>query len=343
MKVEKWFGAAVIAAALASSSGPAGAGQNGAPAGAVAAAHRDAPTISHALKPSKVYEGAGFVSSGVALRNRGSGIIGISGVTGPVKAGWLYWAVITSGKPTAANTSVTLGSFYPAVGATVTLTGSIVGSGESPGWGPSAAVVSVFRAAVPANLFAKGHGNGLFQVTLKKGASGLTNGADPFAAGNVVLPLMEGASLVVVGKGASTVAIYDSGLAGQTFGASLGLAYTLILPINASGSSSVLFDEIGADGQMFFNDAPNTGFSTKTTAINNSAIAGPSAPDVIPDWDGLSGLPLPQLWDDTAHDVTTAAGKGGKSMNISITGGTSGGFTDALVPVANIVAIAQAD
>ena len=59
------------------------------------------------------------------------------------------------------------------------LTGTAVSKGPSPCW--LGDTTTIFRAAVPTSLFAAGAGNGLFQLTLQSGASGLTDNSDPFA------------------------------------------------------------------------------------------------------------------------------------------------------------------
>jgi hypothetical protein len=348
MRLERKLGAAGIAAALTLAANAANADQPGWGTSAAAsnAAVLAGPAAGSSVSPSQTYKNAHFASGGVALRNRGGGTIVVSGVAGPVKAAWLYWGVITQGAPKKANETVTLSAFFPGPSSsTVKLKGSSVGKGPSPCWLGN--TTTIFRAAVPTSLFAAGAGNGLFQLTLQSGASGLTDNSDPFAiVGGTInspLPEMEGASLVVIGAGSSTVAIYDKGFAGQMFANSSGLSYSLKLPVSAASAASVLFDEIGADGQIYVTDlVPDSGLASKVTAINTTPIAGGSAADPIPDWDGLSGVPLPLLWDDTEHDVTAAAKSGGSSMAVSITLGsssTANNPSDCVVTVANVVEI----
>ena len=137
--------------------------------------------------------------------------------------------------------------------------------------------------------------------------------------------------------------MYDNGFAGQMLSTPSGLSYSLKLPVSAARASSVLFDEIGADGQIYVTDlVPDSGLSTKVTTNNTPPIAGGTATDPIPDWDGLTGVPLPLLWDDTIHDVTAAAKSGGSTMGVSITLGsstTANNPSDCVVTVANIVEI----
>jgi len=269
----------------------------------------------------------------VALRNRGGGGIEVSGVLGPVKAAYLYWAVIVNGAIPPAVQSIKLARVLPTVAAPVTLTGTIIRTGLSPCWprpvlagGP----IVVFRASVPLTL---ANGNGFYSVTLNPGASGLTDGEDPWN-GNIKFPLFEGASLVIVGTGTSTVAIFDKGLAGNSFNANPGISYTLNLPAAVRGSP-VLFDNIGADGQRGTSRLDDPGLSSETTLLNFVNIAGPGSNANDSDWNGNSGLPLPQLWDDVGHEVTAAVPIGTTRLNFNVSSSFS--TWDCLTPVANVV------
>jgi hypothetical protein len=191
------------------------------------------------------YTSAQYSSGGVGLRNRGTGGISITGVVTPVKAAFLYWAVITTGAAKAPDTQLKIQRLFPTpVSAITTITGTLIGTGGSPCW--SGNTISVYRAVVPNSLAT---GNGSYQVTLMPGAGGSTAGGDPWV-GTPVLPLFEGASLVIVGSGPSDsrVVIYDSGLAGKTFAGNPGLSYSLTLPAATTGTLTLL-DSIGADGQ----------------------------------------------------------------------------------------------
>ena len=339
MKLERKIGALAVAALLAmvSASTSAEPGQNGNHKGSghLAAKRTTIPSTEGGIVASQVYNNAHFVSNGIALRNRGGGAFIMSGVTGPVKAAWLYWAVITQGAPKAKNKSVTLARFFPTPGSPVTLKGNAVGTGPTPCW--LGDTTTVFRAQVPNSMFSSGGGNGLFALVLKPGASGLTDNSDPFV--NSPLPEMEGATLVVVGTGTGTVALYDQNLAGQVFASDEGLSYTLLLPITATNANSVLFSEIGGDGQVFNGDNNfDPGEANKVTSINGNPVAGFTAPDPIPDWDGIAGVPIPQLWDTATHDVTSAAS--GTSLAISIDGAQNeSNAGDCLLTVANVVEI----
>jgi hypothetical protein len=271
---------------------------------------------------------SGYGTGGVALRNRKTGNIGINGVIQPVRAAFMYWAAITEGPAPAADKSIQVQRLFPAPASGVTtLAGTLLGTGASPCWPGN--TISVFRAPIPLGVAT---GNGSYQVTILPGAGGSTNGADPWVS--AVLPLFEGASIVLVGSGSGTVAIYDSGLAGHTFFGNPGLTYTLNLPSPAPGTQT-LFDNIGADGQHGTSRTAVAGYSNEATTINSVRIAGPGSPYVDSDWNGSSGFPLPQLWDDTGHDITAATPRGTTSLNVAIR--NSGTAYDCLTTVANVV------
>jgi len=61
-------------------------------------------------------------------------------------------------------------------------------------------------------------------------------------------------------------------------------------------------------------------------------IAGPgSALNLTGDWNGSSGFPLPQLWDDTGHQFPSS---GASTLNITFDGANQ---NDCLTGVANVV------
>jgi hypothetical protein len=294
-----------------------------------------APTA--AISAVETYKSAQYSSGGVGLRNLGTGTLHISGVVTPVKAAFLYWAVITNGAAPAAAKSAKLTQTFPA-GKSETVTGTLLGTGASPCWPGN--TISVFRATVPVGDVS---GNGSYQVAFASGASGSVKGQDPWLADT--LPLLEGASLVVVGSGTGTVYVFDNGLAGKTFGNHTNpetFSYTLSLP-TATNGGQVLFESIGADGQIgtsrtagnVANDQPY--LAAKAVQINGDLISGPFSATYIDfdsDWNGNAAAPLPRLWDDVGHDITAAAPDGTKSLSTAITT-----YGDCLTPVANVVAV----
>jgi hypothetical protein len=178
-------------------------------------------------------------------------------------------------------------------------------------------------------------GNGSYQITLEPGASGTTGGADPWVS--ATLPLFEGASLVVVGKGSATVTLYDTNLAGHTFASNTGITYTLELPTAAPGTET-LFDNIGADGQHGVSRTAASRYAEKYTHINSTLISGPYSTYEDSDWTGSAGLPIPQLWDDTGHDITAAVPKGTQTLNVDFSGPSNSEY-DCLTTVANVVSV----
>jgi hypothetical protein len=283
------------------------------------------------IKPSLRFTASTYATGGVALRNRGAGNISVSGLPGATTAAFLYWSVITpTAAVPAAAANVQIQRLFPGASAPVVVPGVRVGAGPGPCW-LAGSTVTVFRAAVP---LAVATGNGSYQLTILPGGTGLANGANPWAA-PLVTPAWEGASLVLIGRGAGTVSIFDVGLSGRTFVAPF--KYSLNLPVATVAGRTVLFDNIGADGQHGFGrDDFNVGIADETTTIGVLPIAGPGSNYNDSDWNGSSGLPLPELWDDTGHDITTAVPPGTNVLNISITQG-GGGILDCLVPVANVL------
>lgn len=271
------------------------------------------------------FTAAQYATAGGGLRNRGSVAFSISGVVTPVKAAFLYWAVIDNGPAKPGESTVKLKRLSPGPTQMADLTGTVVGKGPSPCWGGTAIVV--YKAPVPTALASD---NGSYEVVLSPGAVGLTDGSDPFV-GPVKFPLWDGASLVMVGTGAKRVTLFDTGLAGATFKTSL--RYSLQLP--AVASSPVLFDSIGADGQIGSGRKAVRGLPGKTTTINGYFVAGPRSFRGDSDWDGLSAQPLPQLWDDAGHDITPAA-QGLRTLNVAITP-ENGPVSDCATPIANVV------
>jgi hypothetical protein len=291
---------------------------------------RKAPTSIGPVNPFLVVSSAQYGSGGVALRNRGTGAIHVSGVIAPVKVAYIYWSVlINAAGVIPAMTTVTLQRLFPPpAAAPVVLNGVLLKVGADPCWGSAGA--AVFRAPVP---IAVASGNGLYQITLNAGASGLTNGADPWV-GAPVFPLFEGASLVIVGTGTGNVAIYDVPLASTEWDMANPLNYALTLPAAATGTLT-LWDNIGDDGQIGTSRTAVPGISLETTTINAVAISGGAgALDNDSDGNGSSGYPLPQLWDDTGHDITKATPAGTAALNVAF---ASNG--DCLNAIANVVEV----
>jgi hypothetical protein len=298
----------------------------------------DAVTVSvPIIKPSVLEGKASYATGGVSLRNRGAGNISVSGLVGPPRVTFIYWAVISLGATPPPAKSIEIQRLNPAPASpAAVLNGAAIGVGPAPCWGPQGSVITVFRAVVPPAIST---GNGSYQVTLLKGAGGLVNGADPWL-GVPVLPLFEGASLVMIGNGVGTVSVYDIGFSGKTFAPNPNpFNYVLALPVRPSGKR-MLLDNIGADGQHVSTTSrlDVTSLSDETTTINGFPIAGPGSDYVDSDWNGSSGLPLPELWDDTGHNITIVSqDAAGAPANLNISIHSALAPADCLTPVANVV------
>lgn len=284
-----------------------------------------ATVAAPAAAAANTYQRAQYSTGGTGLRNRASGGITISGVVPPVKAAFLYWAVIDNGAAKASEASVTIRRVLPTPERSLTLQGKAVGSGVSPCWGGTG--ITVYKTTVPPVL---ANGNGSYKIILGKGSYGSGDGGDPWTP-PVAFPLWDGASLVVVGTGTSRVSIFDKGLSGSTYKGALSYS----LPLAAAAGGAVLFEDITADGQIGVSRLAQAGIPAKTTYINGVAIAGPGSTARDSDYDGSSGLPLPLLWDDVGRDVTSAA-SGRRTLEVSIIS-QSGIANDCNTPVANIV------
>ena len=283
------------------------------------------------IQPFRVFKNASYGTGGVALRNRGAGGISISGVFAPVQAAYVYWAVL---QPNAAASRILVKRLFPGAAGPANLPGVVVGVGPAPCPWPGANI-TVFRAQIPLGIAV---GNGLYEVSLLAGAAGAVNGSDPWIP-PIALPLWDGASIVMVGAPSPVappglVSIYDRGLAGNTFVSGGGLAYNLILPVPTPGKRT-LIDNIGADGKHTFGASRLAvpAFTSETTTIGGPAFSGPGSVYWDSDWNGSSGLPVPELWDDTGHDITAL---GAAVPNLPVTVSQPGGG-DCLTPVVNVV------
>ena len=278
------------------------------------------------------YANASYGTGGVATRNRSTGGISISGVSGTTQAAWIYWAVLLHNPTLAQRTNVskvTVTRMYPpGAPSSAAVVGTLLNIGGDPCWGSTGAYV--FRAAVPTYVAT---GNGFYKVAL--GGASLKDGEDPWD-GNVKFPLFEGASLIIVGQGSNHVGILD-GQAGTTFSGTYQDYWQL--PAATSASSQVLLDNIGYDGQL---GSSRTGYISNETSnalgwpsqTNNIQFAGPGGEVSDSDWDGASGWPLPQLWDDTGHDISNAFVAGDTYVLV-----TYNSFGDCLGTVSSVISV----
>jgi hypothetical protein len=279
------------------------------------------------INPFKTYTNASYGTGGVGLRNRGAGVIEVSGVTGRVQDAYLYWAILfNTPQPDKWLYHVQLtrvipwGTILP-----INLEGTLIGIGADPCWGSTG--IAVFRARVPKSIAI---GNGAYGVEV---ASGRVDGSDPWLT-SLVFPLAEGASLVIIGTGTYTVGIYDTGFTASTF----QTTYTYTLNLPGTVTTDALWDNIGADGQTGGGSPggardDNAETSLETTTINTVLISGAGGVDNDSDWNGSSGFPVPELWDDKGHDIFSAVSS---STTAEITFSAN---DDCLTTVANVLAV----
>jgi hypothetical protein len=327
LKTALRIGLATAAAALLAGSASAGGpnhawGTSAAPGMKASAVKAPPPGL---FRWFRTWANADYTTGGIALRNIGTGSIHVNGLASGARDAWLYWSVLFSGSANPTQT-MTVKRLWPGgAPTTMTVTGTLIATGADPCWSSSGN--AVYRAQVPTTIV---KGNGVYQVTMQKGASARTDGGDPWD-GDIVYPLAEGASLVVVANGTHTVALYDGYAGTEAYSNGGAFVYSLKLP-SATTDEAVLMDVIGADGQLGLSRYadPNSG---ETTTVNSVPISGISGRDPNGDWDGGAGWPLPQLWDDTGHNITNAALAGTTRLDINV----SAPGSDCLVWVANVV------
>jgi len=278
------------------------------------------------IQPAFTFTNASFGTGAVGLRNSPGGGINISGLTRPIRRVFIYWAVVTTGAPKAADSNIEFKQGLVGDSFT-TIRGTAIGTGATPCW--KGDTTTVFRGVVPLSI---APGNGVYLVRLKPGANGSTTGESPWEASNP--PLFEGASLVMIGKGTSTVSVYERPLAGKTFFGDL--TYSLKSPVSVTNSTQVLLHNIGADGQIGVGVKEIAATAGEITTLNGRRIAGPGSPSNTSDWNGTIAAPLPQLWDNTTHDVTTAAHAGANPTVLQL---TIKAPDDCIVPVANLLSV----
>jgi len=282
----------------------AGDGTNqGAQPGEVAAVEKTVQRFVNFLR-------AEHVANGTTLRDRTSGTIQLRGVPAsrPVLAAYLYWNYSDASAVGAATS--------PALFNGNAVLGTKTADNIDPCWGRAGN--HTYRAVVTA-FVPSANPNQDYQVVTA--TSGSTAGRNPWlTTPPAPATLQEGATLVVVfrGAGTSAVIIYDA-LSGTEFSTSLTLTL-LHAPITLSGLG--LYTMSGADGQRGTTGYDNSA-SNEAGFFNFVAISG-GATVAASDWDGSTGLPLPQLWDVHTHRVSYTA----VSSVVSYTAGT-----DCLVPV----------
>jgi hypothetical protein len=253
------------------------------------------------ITPRNIYFNASHASGGCGLRNlAGCGLTvsggpgGLSGYNDPPQAAKLYWSVLIPPRTTAPPTSLVVLIALPKVKVSV-VTGVLVTTAGDPCWFSGGE--AIYKGAVPlGGLSTPATGN--YYVDLISPAPGSTTGGDPWNS-PVVFPAYEGASLVVAGTGTNTVSLYDKGLPGTFIGST---NYTLFVAPGTTGFTR--FDNISGDGQIGTSITPTSGTAGEDLVLNGVSISGAGEPNPNSDYDGTTAGPLPQLWDDEAHDIT---------------------------------------
>ncbi len=244
---------------------------------------------------SFLFNGAAHVAKGTALRNRCSGSIPLRGVPvgSSLVSALLYWNFMDA-LSVGSTTSTELFNGNLVVGTK---------TADHPDlcWGTSGdhtyrAIVSPF---VPSSKPNEDYSFGALNCND-------SSGQNPWIGGSTGPVEWEGATLVVVYKNSSTssdrVAVFDhlagadNVVSGGSFTVSMVTPGT-VPPLSGTG----LFTQAGADGQT------GTSFSSSSTnetdTFNGSLLAGPGGTYPQSNWDGSTGWPMPELYDDHTMDV----------------------------------------
>jgi len=277
--------------------------------GVVGPGQAAAPAVLMTVPPSATFAAAGHVVNGAPLRNMMSATIATRGIPAGavIKGAYLYWnygnnvATGTATEPILFNGHLVLGV---KVSDTAGLCWGTVGTHTY-----RAAVTPFLPAANPNQDYVVG------------GGGDTTSGLNPWAAPSNVRK-NNGVALAVFYGGAGVVGdamLYDR----FTGSAMIGGAHTFTLT-HAAQTGAAEFSMVGADGQRGGTHT-NTA-SNEIGKFNTVQFSGP--PVAASDWDGSSGLPLPQLWDVHTHNVNLSGTS--SAVNYSTPG-------DCVAPVAFIV------
>lgn len=279
-----------------------------------------------------LWPGIDHLAAGTGTRNTGFGTIRFRGTpTGatPVSA-FLYWATIISTPPT--PTQIVTFNGNPVMG-------FLIGTSPSPCWAGTTLVA--YRA--PVLPFLIPGVNGDYSVTGLP--SGLTTGQDPWNPISSVLPLSEGASLIVlymhssVPAGTWTQIHHPITSVTSVFG-TFNFTHFLNLPITVAAMKHT---RIGADGQAGFGLAHSA-----NTSSEQSFLAGPIPAPFVQirgcgaypsgsqdsDWNGTDGEPLNQLWDTHTMNIPGIISPGFFTTNYRVRYVAN---FDCIVPVAHVI------
>jgi hypothetical protein len=179
----------------------------------------------------KTYTSANYVIEGIGARNTGRGTVNLRVPYGSsLIDAWVYWKVLNS--PSAVgpyDKRITVNG--------ISKTGSLIGSGISPCWGPAGTTGYTYRANIKQLLLDTYTTGGDYGITVGDVYTGITNGRSPFESFS--LPAAEDVEIVIVYSGTGTVTIYNG-----YYEQSGGIA-TFSVPTGSSKFS----DSVG-DGQI---------------------------------------------------------------------------------------------
>lgn len=260
--------------------------------------------------------GVELTTAGVGLRNYPTGTLELRGVRpgSQLVAAWLIWGVII--RDVSNEPDVLRDGKIVFEGAS--LVGTELGETDEPCWGPglppagsedpeSGAGPAVFRAyQADVTPWLEDSINGDYELALHGGS--LTGGEDPWGPVFPTLPgfQAEGASLVVITAHPDVLPEAMIALhAGPSFFTGVEeYHHELTLPIpELEGARHV---RIGADGQSRTELDQVSTFSTWLSAEDGLFVALRGTKDAIdprPDWQGVDGGPLTQLWDSQSTDA----------------------------------------
>lgn len=274
--------------------------QDGTISGLPAEAQANAPAdvIDGRIKPEHRFRNATVASAGVGLRNRRTGAIELGGLPdgARIKKAFLYWNMITSGEPPTDADKMDIQRLGPGNNPSDTVTGAMIGEGDSPCWGGDRNVV--YRAELPRRLV---NGNGTYLVTVPANVPGITDGRGSWE-GNT-LPAYNGASLVVVAEGVGNVLVYEAPLSGTEFRSSL--KYRLFVPGKFRRAGSKFIHMIHSDGQAgtaTYTDSADV--AGEITVANGERISGKRSQGHDSDWNGATGGRVHQLWDNAIRRLS---------------------------------------
>ncbi len=276
------------------------------------------PNAALKVSPTFVLGGISHAANGTALRNRCSGTIPLRGIqSGSVITGaLLYWTFMDDQASGAdINTALFNGNLVK---------GTKTADNPDLCWGSGG--THSYRADVAAFIPPSKPAQ---DYTFTASNCVNSSGENPWLAEDFPgAVLQEGAALIVFYKNRFTV--YNKTFVYDALGGTAVIAAdssTTIQLGHGNITESALLTLVGADGQtgVSFNDEG----SHETTTLNGEIIAGPGGIFPNSDWDGLTGWPMPQLWDVHTYQVDNVAGTS-SVLTYSSTG-------DCFAPVALIL------